>query len=198
MSGFLGMQIFSTDAMPKRILFSILSLVCLLHCRSELTLTAGDAQLQFSGGRWLFHGKPFTGRIRQPLPDATRLTEYKDGVEHGQQTMHAQSGVLVEERFYQQGKKHGVHRGWFVNGQDRFYTEFSDDHYAGEHWTWHSNGKVAEFKKYTPDGQILVHKHWRESGQIYRNQVFAVQNTKESGMPGVKLCNTVKDTVGSR
>ncbi len=192
------MKLLLTNAMAKRILFFFLTVGFFLHCQPELTLTAGDPQLQFSGGRWLFQEKPFTGKIKEPLPDAIRLTEYKDGAENGEQTMHARSGVLVEERFYKEGKKHGVHRGWFVNGQDRFYSEFNNDQYTGEQWTWHSNGKVAEFKKYTPDGQILVHKHWRESGQIYRNQVFAAKATTTAGMPGVKICNTVKDTVGSR
>lgn len=198
MSGFEKMKLFSTNTMPKGILFSFLTVVFFLQCQRELTLTAGDPSLKFSGGRWLFQGKPFSGRLREPLPDAIRLTQYKDGIEHGEQTMRAQSGVLVEERFYKEGKKHGVHRGWFLNGQDRFYSEFSDDQYAGEHWTWHANGKVAEFKKYAPDGQILAHKHWRESGQIYRNQVFAAKATTTAGMPGVKICNTVKDTVGGR
>lgn len=175
-----------------------LATIAALSCRGELTLNAGDPQLKLSGGRWLFHGTPLTGTIQESLPDAIRLTQYAHGLEHGQQTLRTHSGALVEERTYQDGKKHGLHRGWFADGKDRFYTEFSEDHYAGEHWTWHSNGKVAEYKKYTLGGQILVHKHWRESGQIYRNQVFAVNNTQEAGMPGVKICNTVKDTVGSR
>ena len=150
-----------------------------------------------SQGRWTFQTQPFTGTITESLPDATRITHYVNGLEEGEQLATNNSGIKVEERFYKAGKKHGIHRGWFGNGSDRFYSEFADDHYAGEHWTWHQNGKVAEFKKYTADGQILVHKHWRESGQIYRNQVFAL-NKPESGMPGVKLCNTVKDTVGGR
>ena len=138
---------------------------------------------------------PLAGDRRQPGFGVDRDRE-PDGLEHGLMTARTHAGALIEERTYQAGMKHGVHRGWFAGGGDRFYTEFADDHYAGEHWTWHANGKVAEYKKYTADGKILVHKHWRESGQIYRNQVFA--ENFELGMPGVKLCNTVKDTVSGR
>ena len=170
----------------------------LVACNGEPDLRFGDPRLKLGAGQWLFNGSPYNGNITESLPDVTRVTHYADGREDGEQTAtNTDSGIKTEERFYRAGKKHGVHRGWFPDGKDRFYTEFADDHYAGEHWTWYSNGKVAEFKKYTPEGQILVHKHWRESGQIYRNQVFAVNKT-ESGMPGVKLCNTVKDTTGGR
>lgn len=172
--------------------------IFMLACRGELSLASNDPGLKLSSGRWVYKGKPFTGMITEALPDVTRTTHYVDGQEHGEQSAINASGIKTEERFYKNGKKHGIHRGWFADGKDRFYTEFKDDQYTGEHWTWHPNGKVAEFKKYTPDGQILVHKHWRESGQIYRNQVFAVAQNKEVGMPGVKVCNTVKDTVGSR
>lgn len=169
----------------------------LTACQGEASLQSGDPRLTQSQGRQLFGQKPFTGIITESLPDMTRSTRFVDGFEQGEQIAEFTTGGIAERRSYHAGKKHGIHRGWFPDGKDRFYTEFADDHYAGEHWTWHPNGKVAEFKKYTPDGQILVHKHWRESGQIYRNQVFTV-NKSESGLPGVKLCNTVKDTTGGR
>ncbi|HNA80164.1 MAG TPA: hypothetical protein PKY99_11955, partial [Turneriella sp.] len=115
-----------------------------------MTLTAGDPRLKLSSGRWLFQGQPFTGTIEEPLPEAIRLTHYADGSEDGPMTVTTRTGTLVEERTYRAGRKHGIHRGYFDNGKDRFYTEFSDDHYSGQHWTWHANGKVAEYKKYTP------------------------------------------------
>jgi len=175
---------------------TIIALAVSLTACGERTISSTDAKLKLGAGRWFYDGRPLTGAVEETLPDAIRLTHYADGLEHGLMTARTHAGALIEERTYKAGKKHGVHRGWFAGGGDRFYTEFADDHYAGEHWTWHANGKVAEYKKYTADGKILVHKHWRESGQIYRNQVFA--ENFELGMPGVKLCNTVKDTVSGR
>ena len=176
----------------------IITFIVLIACGGKNTLQSGDPRLTQSQGRQFFEQKLFTGIIVESLPDITRSTQYVGGLEEGQQVAEFTAGGIAEQRTYKAGKKNGIHRGWFPDGKDRFYTEFSEDHYSGEHWTWHPNGNVAEFKKYTPDGEILVHKHWRESGQIYRNQVFAVAQKKEAGMPGVKLCNKVKDTVGSR
>lgn len=168
-----------------------------LSCGAQAEIESSSADLGMSNGLTTYRGKPFSGTLVQKVGDnyEIRRTSYVSGQEHGIATVE-KNGKLTEQRHFQNGNKHGVHRGWFEDGTDRFYTEFTDGRYSGEHWTWHSNGKVAEYKKYTTGGQIQVHKHWRESGQIYRNQVFAVN--AEMGMPGVKLCNTVKQTVQSR
>jgi antitoxin component YwqK of YwqJK toxin-antitoxin module len=175
---------------------AMLAALLLLRCGGGLTLTAGDPRLKLTQGRWSFQNKPFDGEMVENLADGTRITLYKNGMEEGKQTTTSPSGQLLEERFYVAGKKHGIHRGWYPNGKDRFYTHFEADNYIGEHWAWHHSGTPVEYKKYSPQGEILVHKQWRESGQIYRNFVF--KDKKELGMRGAKLCNSVKDTLAGR
>lgn len=184
----------SVSLRSKRYVFITLCFVG-LSCSAEPTLDRRDVHLKLGQAGWLFENKPFTGTLIERLPDATRTTHFAVGLEDGEQILNSLSGEIIEKRFYRAGKKNGIHRGWFKDGKDRFYSEFVDDHYVGDFWTWHPNGKVAEYKKFTPQGDILVYKHWRESGQIYSNQVFAAAQNEATGMPGVKLCNSVEETL---
>lgn len=184
--------------MKKYAIILVAASLFVTACQKRYRVTFDEKQLSVAGGRLLYRGEPLNGEVTREFGgiNARQVTEYRDGREHGWQRTWSENGTLTEEREFAYGKKTGVHRGYFSDGKDRFYAEFSDDHYSGEFWSWHSNGKIAEFKKHTAEGKVLVHKVWRESGQIYFNQVFA--ENFESGMPGVKLCNTVKETVAAR
>ncbi len=179
-------------------LLPALLLSLLIGCQKQYHLAFDEKKLTIRDGRLHYQGAPVDGEVIREFAgiNAKQVTTYRNGVEHGAQRTYAENGTLLEERFYQDGKKTGVHRGYFPDGKNRFYAEFADDHYVNEFWSWHANGKVAEFKRYDAEGRALVYKQWRESGQIYRNEVYA--ENLEQGMPGVKLCNTVKETVGKR
>ena len=178
--------------------YLLLALLLLVACRREYRIAFDEKELTIVAGRLHYRGAPLNGEVTREYAgvNARQITEYRDGLEHGRQRTWAENGTLVEERQYREGKKTGVHRGYFPDGKDRFFAEFEDDRYVNEYWSWHANGKVAEFKRYDTGGRVLVYKHWRESGQIYRNEVYA--ENLEQGMPGVKLCNSIKDTVGMR
>ena len=176
----------------------LLALLLVIGCRKQYQVTFDEKHLSISNGRLLYEGTPLDGEVTREFGgvNARQVTTYRNGLEHGPQRTWAENGMLVEERLFSEGKKTGVHRGYFPDGTNRFYAEFKDDRYVNEFWSWHTNGKVAEFKRYDREGRALVYKHWRESGQIYRNEVYA--ENLEQGMPGVKLCNSVKETTGKR
>ncbi|MFZ5630659.1 MAG: toxin-antitoxin system YwqK family antitoxin [Spirochaetota bacterium] len=176
----------------------LLALLLATACRKQYQLAFDEKQLAIANGRLFYRGQPLDGEVTREYGgvNARQITTYRNGVEHGPQRTWAENGRLVEERQFRDGRKTGVHRGFFPDGSDRFFAEFENDRYVNEFWSWHANGKVAEFKHYDSEGRALVHKQWRESGQIYRNEVFA--ENLEQGMPGVKLCNSVKETVGRR
>ncbi len=162
-------------------------------CTKTYKVTFDDKNLSVrSGGQMFYHGEPLNGEITQEFAgtNARRLTTYQDGYENGPVMTWAESGTLIEERSYKKGVKVGVHRGWHDNGKYKFYAEFENGRYKGESWSWYANGQVYEYKKYDDSGNVVVHKQLRENGQVYQNII--VGPTGQTGVPGSKNCDTVK------
>ncbi|AFM11730.1 toxin-antitoxin system YwqK family antitoxin [Turneriella parva] len=155
------------------------------------TIEGSDPRISVSGGRLLLAGEPFSGILRQAIGDGSeiRMTPYQNGLEHGRLTVR-KNKQLVEERVYEQGKKHGTHKGWHANGNLRFVSTFAHGEYVGDQFTYHDNGQVFEYKKYSPEGKLLVSKIFRQTGQIYTSQAFTAEGAAY-GLPGSKLCNPV-------
>ena len=152
-----------------------------------------DAGIQILAGRLIYKGKLFTGRYIEEIPamEIIQITEYKYGLENGESTMKNLHGQILEKRYYQDGLKVGIHRSWFLNGNDRVYSEFKDGKYVGDRWEWFENGKPAVYSKFDQDGRILVEKKWNRYGKIYMNQVFA-EDGSSVGLPGSKNCKPIK------
>lgn len=161
----------------------------LAACRQ--TVDSSDPRIGISGGQLLLAGQPFSGILRQAIGDGSeiRMTPYQNGLEHGRLTVR-KNKQLVEERVYEQGKKHGTHKGWHANGNLRFVSTFAHGEYVGDQFTYHDNGQVFEYKKYSPEGKLLVSKIFRQTGQIYTSQAFTAEGAAY-GLPGSKLCNPV-------
>ncbi|MCE9598575.1 MAG: hypothetical protein K8S54_11455 [Spirochaetia bacterium] len=179
--------------MPTFKILIILGLIATAACSRGPTIENSDPQLSMAAGRLLFQGKPFTGTLRSVVPalGEVELTQYHDGVEHGESTVHTLAGALIASREYRNGAKHGVHRVWFPNGNLRLYQRFNNGQNVGQSWLWFEDKRPAEFKMFGKNGQILAAKMWRPTGQIYLNYVF--EDGGSIGMPGSKVCDPVGD-----
>ncbi|MCE9500366.1 MAG: membrane-binding protein, partial [Leptospira sp.] len=87
------------------------------------------------------------------------------------------------------GKRVGIHKGWYENGNPRFWYEYKDGLSDGDHWEWHEEGNPYRYGKYIKD-QNVGQKVWRKDGKIFSNYVY----TKEKlyGVVGSKLCFKLK------
>ena len=189
----------------KRSPFALLfGLSVLIGCGAAVSCAEGQPEIRNTDPRlsietdvYLFMGRPFTGMMRQHLPAVgeTWLTPYRDALKEGLEVATHDNGQVLSRGAYVAGEKHGVHRTWFTNGNDKTYAEFNHGKYVNESWSWHSNGLVADYEKYTADGRALAVKRWRSNGLIYMNLVF--QNEAPLGMPGSKVCNPTSDTSGA-
>jgi antitoxin component YwqK of YwqJK toxin-antitoxin module len=153
----------------------------------------GDPNITMSQGKIFYRDKAFTGRIRQEnlVMEEFFITSYKDGMEDGEYIAQKKSGQLLEKRFFKAGQKHGIHRSWFPNGNNRLYSEFDNGKYINDRWEWYDTGKPYIYEKFDKNGKILVSKTWNRVGHIYMNIAFT-QNGSSAGMPGSKICNPIK------
>ncbi len=171
----------------------ILSLLFLLHCHEYGSIDHTDPGFSISRGLMLYHGSPFTGKMIQKNPtlDETFITTYRNGLEDGEYTARKGNGQLLEQRFYLAGEKHGIHRTWYDNGNNRSYAEFMKGKYINESWSWYENGKPAKLDKYNEKGDILATKVWNRLGIIYMNLSFNPDGSS-AGLPGSKICEPIK------
>jgi len=138
-----------------------------------------------------YKGKIFSGFQIASYPNGLkRKIEIKNGLQDGRTFDIYPNGVLASEYFYKEGKKVGIHRGWYESGHPRFYYEYNsagENH--GDHWEWQDNGHVYRISKFE-NGRLIGEKIWRKDGQIYSNYIYTPE--KLYGVKGSKLCLTVK------
>ncbi|MBM9576281.1 hypothetical protein JWG45_03850 [Leptospira sp. 201903070] len=162
-------------------------------CQKSSTVDFSDPGLVRAQDRVFYLNKPFEGIIRTEIPalGETQFAHYKNGMEDGEFISRNQSGQVLERRRFEKGQKVGIHRAWFPNGNNRFYSEFKNGKYTNDRWEWHDNGKPFLYEKYDEDGKILVSKKWNRNGQIYMNTVIATDGSS-FGLPGSKICEPIK------
>jgi len=138
-----------------------------------------------------YKGKVFTGLQVSPYPyGVTRTAEFKDGLQDGRTFDVHQNGQLMSEYFYSAGKKVGIHKGWYENGNPRFWFEYNDKGESnGHHWEWQEDGRVYSISAYD-NGKLIGQKIWRKDGLVYANTIYSTE--KIYGVQGSKLCLTVK------
>ncbi|MCE9500874.1 MAG: hypothetical protein K8R21_10305 [Leptospira sp.] len=172
-----------------------LALLFLMQCQEEVTIEISDPNLVMQGGKFFYNGEGFSGKIRQenPVMEEEYITSYKNGMEDGEYIARKKNGQLLEKRFFKEGQKHGIHRSWFPNGNNRLYSEFDNGKYINDRWEWYDNNQPYIFEKFDANGKILVAKTWNKFGHIYMNIAFA-KNGSSVGLPGSKICNPIKKT----
>jgi len=170
----------------------LLTALIFLGCR-ETIMEYSDPLFAIQDGKLFYNGKAFTGKMHSanPVLGEEYTASYKDGVEDGEYTAKGKNGQLLEQRYFVQGEKHGVHISWFPNGQPRLYSEFDKGKYVNDRWAWYDNGQPYTYEKYDSTGKILASKVWSKTGQIYMNLAFS-KTGASLGMPGGKLCEPIR------
>ena len=166
-----------------------LSLLLLCACEKRIELT--DSKVTYEGSRLIYEGKSFSGTVIQKFAAlaVTRETTYSEGEIDGEERDVYDNGQTAALRHYEQGKKVGIHEGWYRDGKRRFHHEYADDRFHGEYWEWFQSGGVFTYARYEK-GEAIGRKMWREDGTIYLNYVFPAG--RAFCTPGAKLCRQVR------
>ena len=168
----------------------LVGLQVLLSCNPPVRVDAADTHITISGGVYSYRGVPFTGEMELRAADIVRVSPYVAGMQQGRETTLHSNGRLLEERFYAEGEKTGIHRGWYPDGQYRFHQIFKTGKPIGDAWVWHANGQPYQYDRYDENGEQIAAKKWRKSGQIYYNLVFV--GGRPVGLGGNTLCDPAK------
>ena len=126
--------------------------------------------------------------------------EYKDSKKHGQETVYRnyEKKIKSRERYYKEGKLHGVALGWRSNGTKNSETHYKDgvEHGKSIHWGEtgnvssiyeYKNGDIKDYTRFYGNGQKSVEvlseeeKRWHPSGQLMLHIVKKDADTVMSG-----------------
>lgn len=99
------------------------------------------------------------------------------------------NGQLMERRYYENGKKVGVHLGWWPNGNKRFEYHYSMDMYDGPVKEWYEDGQLYRSFNYKDGQEFGAQQMWKPDGRISAN--YEVRDGRKYGLTGVKNCISV-------
>ncbi|MGY6560713.1 MAG: toxin-antitoxin system YwqK family antitoxin [Luteibaculaceae bacterium] len=78
-----------------------------------------------------------------------------------------ESGTKHMEIFFdREGKRTGVWRSWYPNGNLWSLHNYTDGKLHGEYKTWHKNGQIFISGRYEMDNQIGTWKYFSEDGTL--------------------------------
>lgn len=125
--------------------------------------------------------------------DSISFSGYSNGLLQGVAKKWFSNKQLMEERYYDKGKKNGHQVSWWENGNKRFEFMAKDDAYEGELKEWTIDGKLihlAHFKKGQEEGSQQL---WYDNGKIRAN--YVIINGRRYGLLGTKNCRNVSDSI---
>lgn len=152
-----------------------------------------DTSLELYNGVYLYHGKPFSGYIKDKFENNTTksIGSYLTGKKYGLTKTYFSDGQLKTERNYNNGKAYGKHIGYWNNGNIEFEFTYYFDKREGVQKQWYESGSPYFELNFQDDKENGMQKAWRENGKLYIN--YEVKDGKRYGLQKSGLCYTLKD-----
>lgn len=160
-------------------------------CSKNQKVLATDPDLIPQNEELYFKNELFQGIVITQIfgTNVRRETQYKNGLVHGEELEFYEDGKLASKRFYEFGKRVGLHEGYYEDGTIRFQFSYEDGLMHGEAKDFFPSGKPYTYTIYEKGTEKLI-KRWREDGQIYLNLV--IKEGIAYGLQGGKLCRQVR------
>ena len=159
---------------------------------SHLILFEENTQLELKNGVLFYNHLLFNGVLKSfdEVNQTYNVTSYVSGKKDGEERKLFQNDSLAEIRFYKEGKKVGIHKSWFENGQQKFeYPYNQKGFYQGALKEWFPNGQLIREFNYVDGKESGTQKMWLENGNIKAN--YTVVDGERFGLIGLKKCYSV-------
>ncbi|CAM1370403.1 conserved hypothetical protein [Tenacibaculum xiamenense] len=169
---------------------------CKTECSKNTIYKFSKEDFSLINGVLFFQNEEFSGKLSSydPVNYTSILSEYCNGRKNGSEIKKYENEELAEERFYKEGVKVGIHKGWWKNGNKKFEYHFNTSgEYDGEVKDWYKNGQMFKFFNYSNGREEGAQKMWQPDGKIRAN--FVTKNGERYGVIGLKKCYSlnVKD-----
>lgn len=180
------------DFMEHRVQFLISLIGLTFSCcgetaRPKVEFNIAGLAVKNENGVIFFQDKPFTGKLYAlSNQDTVFIREYTLGLEDGLHKLWFNQKQVSEIRYYQAGKKTGLHTGYWENGQKKYEYSFVNDLYAGTQYEWYPTGQVFSKKAYKEGHENGLQQVWTPDGKLKSN--YEARNGRNYGNIGKKNC----------
>ena len=175
----------SPDVLPLRLAKSV----------PPVYISKRDGKLQFGKDTVYLDGKFFSGYLYEVNVggDTQFVGSYFNGVEEGRHRKFYADGTIEEERYYINGGKDGVQRGWWPNGKLKFQFYCYNNEFEGKFEEWSDSGLLIKQFNYKNGYENGPQRLWWSNGTIRAN--YVVRGGRKYGLIGLELCSNPYDSI---
>ncbi len=150
--------------------------------KNGLPVEVSAYEIEFKGSDYLselcyYKNKSilFTGRVSEKFLNIKQLkseTDYIDGKKDGLHKVWFENGNLRAQGNYKEGKRVGLHKTWSKNGHLFFEGNYNEGKEVGVRKFWHENGQLYGEENYNDGMKVGLWKEWYENGQIKKEENY--------------------------
>jgi antitoxin component YwqK of YwqJK toxin-antitoxin module len=147
-----------------------------------------DSLLKKTNNEWLYKGKTFSGYMIQIEKDGSVVYKLPiiDGKENGLAKGIYNTGEKLMERNFINGKREGIFKQWWPNGNYRYLFTFKNDEYNGTQYVFFPDGKKRQASNYILGELDGLQSIWDEKGELISNYTY--KDKKLYGIITAKNC----------
>jgi antitoxin component YwqK of YwqJK toxin-antitoxin module len=159
---------------------------------SVLKVLNYDTLLRKIESNWFYKGRIFSGYMIQQEKDGKVVytLPIKKGKENGMATGVYNTGEKLVENTFVDGKREGVFKQWWPNGNYRYLFNYEKDKMQGNQWVFFPSGKKREAGSYAHGEKQGLQRVWDEEGKLVSN--YVLKNNRRYGVIAVKSCIPVE------
>ena len=162
------MQQVAVDTLQTKLVLLFLYTIFLFSCTESISIQESE----------LINGKTVQQFVRYNQYNGTIKIYYPDN-------------QLESVRKYSDGKKYGIHEGWWINGNQKYKYRFKNDQSIGQHMQWHSNGQLFIVKNFKNGIENGEQKAWDQNGDLMYKYIY--YDGRKYGIQGSIVCNGMNE-----
>ncbi len=166
--------------------------VCFACDKELLIIDIDSSEVSYKQGLLFYKNVLFTGTAITYYSEKSVKSIYTncDGKLNGKQLKYYLSGDLYSERFYSNGLKIGLHRGWWENRNLKFEFYFNDKgQHHGASNDYFEDGTPYKLFHYKFGKEEGGQKMFKPNGSLRAN--YVVVQGERFGLIGLKKCDAV-------
>jgi antitoxin component YwqK of YwqJK toxin-antitoxin module len=197
--------------MKKINLYLLLALLFVLSCEktseeqiyvvneefviTNLEIDKNELILNGNEGNWYYKSQPFNGY--KVSYNSNGFLEQKVGFYNGKKEGVAKiwfsDGEIKVESHYHQNKLVGSYKAWWPNGVLASESFYENGELHGVEKRWYDSGQLAKKMHYNKGNEAGMQQAWLKNGKMYVN--YEAKNGRIFGMRKANLCYELKNEV---
>ena len=140
------------------------------------------------GGVWMVDGKPAEGLLTEhdEWGDLLMTVPLVHGVVDGTERRWFSNGRPESVRTFEDGRKVGIHVGWWPNGARRFRTRYVADSFDGANEAWYETSVRSQRLEYVTGREEGRQQMWAPDGTLIVN--YEMRAGRRYGLINAKPC----------